>query len=151
MLTDRYVMCFLKLLSIFFWQCLHSSKFWKDFAHFIVVKIDSDFGLYWKDVLFGVHSNEKKRHRKWYIINLLIILGKCHIHEDKFSNAKPSFIAFEKESKQYVKTISDSNNKKAAKTHELCTLFNIFKWNAHWLLCCCILTTVYLCFSIVCL
>ncbi len=37
-----------------------------------------------------------------------------------------SFIAFEKETKQYIKTISDSNNKKAAKTHELCTLLYIF-------------------------
>jgi len=60
-----------------------------------------------------VSCSVPKKQKKIYLINKLIILGKYHIHKAKFSNSKPSFIAFGKETEQYIKSIYDSQNKKA--------------------------------------
>ena len=71
-----------------------------------------------------VSMTTKVKNKEIYLINLLIILGKYHIHKAKFSNSKPSFIAFGGE-KENVKTIYDSKNKNAAKSIQLCSIFNV--------------------------
>lgn len=109
-----------------FWQCPYTITFWKDLSRYITIKLIADFSLFWKNVLFGFHDDQSKKQKEIYLINLLIILGKYHIHKAKFSNSKPSFIAFEKETEQYIKSIYDSRNKKAAKTIQLCSIFNVF-------------------------
>ena len=63
---------------------------------------------------------------EYYMINLLVLLAKYHIHKSKCSNHKPFFLIFEKELKQYITTILHSINRKAIKTTKLCTLYNIF-------------------------
>ena len=88
------------------------------FWHF-TDKLVSNFSLFWKDVPFGFLDNESKKQKEIYLINLLIILGKYHIHKAKFNISKPSFIAFGKETEQYIKTIYDLKNKKAANTIQL--------------------------------
>ncbi len=121
-----------------FWQCPYTITFWKDLSRYITIKLIADFSLFWKNVLFGFHDDQSKKQKEIYLINLLIILGKYHIHKAKFSNSKPSFIAFGKETEQYIKSIYDSRNKKAAKTIQLCSIFNVFIWNSPWL-CSCLL------------
>ena len=109
-----------------FWNCDHADTFWKDMTRFIIDNIDPDFCLHWQNVLFGFQNNSSKKRNEDFIINLLIILAKFHIHKSKFSHSKPSFLSFEIDAKQYILTICDSKNKKAVKTMQLCTLFNIF-------------------------
>ena len=95
-------------------------------ARFIVDKIDPDFKLCWQNVLFGFEANSNKKRHETFLINLIIILAKFHIHKSKFSHSKPSFILFEIEAKQYIQTIRNSKNKKATKTIILCSRFHIF-------------------------
>ena len=71
-----------------------------------------------------VSMTTKVENKEMYLINSLIILGKHHTHKAKFSNSKPSFIAFGRE-KENVKTIYDSKNKNAAKSIQLCSIFNV--------------------------
>ena len=70
-----------------FCQCPYTTTFWKDLSRYITDKLVSDISLLWKDVLFGFHDNKSKKQKEIYLINLLIILGKYHIHKAKFSNA----------------------------------------------------------------
>lgn len=109
-----------------FWQCHFTATFWSDVIRFIKMKIDSEFSLSWNNVLFGFHNVKSKKQKELYIINLIIITGKYHIHKAKFSHSKPSFLAFQKKTEQYINSISDSTNKKAIKTYNLCSLFDIF-------------------------
>ena len=125
---DLYVNCSLcgicpETMVYLFWQCPYTITFWKDLSRYITDKSISDFSLLWKDALFGFQDNKSKKQKEIYLINLLIVLGKYHIHKAKFNNSKPSFIAFGKETLQYIKTIYDSKNKKAAKTIQLCSIF----------------------------
>jgi hypothetical protein len=109
-----------------FWQCPYTTTFWKDLSRYITDKLVSDLSLLWEDVQFGFHDNKSKKLNEIYLINLLIILGKYHIHKAKFSNSKPSFIAFGRAPEQYIRTIYDSKNKKAAKSIQLCSIFYVF-------------------------
>ncbi len=51
-----------------------------------------------------------------YKIQLLVILGKFHIHKSKWTSLKPSFHRFIVELKQYCTSIEYVKNSKAAKT-----------------------------------
>jgi len=68
---------------------------------------------------------EKSMEKEAYIINLLIILGKFHIHLCKFTNQKPFFSVLLKELENYMVSIKDSTNKKAVKTLYLLNTFQI--------------------------
>jgi len=59
------------------------------------------------------------------IINLLIILGKFHIHWCKFTNQKPFFSVLLKELENSMVSIKDSTNKKVVKTIHLLNTFQI--------------------------
>ncbi|KAG5274983.1 hypothetical protein AALO_G00142290 [Alosa alosa] len=75
------------------WSCPHSCTFWQDLSAFISQHILSDFSfssLSLKDVLFGFSSYPTSKSNQFYIINLLLILAKAHIHKMKFSSSKPS-------------------------------------------------------------
>ena len=64
---------------------------------------------------------------EYYIINLLVLLAKYHIHKSKFSNHKPSFSIFEKELKQYITTILHSITEKPSKPLSY-ALYITFLW-----------------------
>lgn len=106
-----------------FWYCRFIKTFWFDFCDFIHINIDKDFILYWKNVLFGCLETRFSSHV--YVCNLLILLAKFHIHKCKFTNRKPLLLVFLKEFKQYISSIFFSDNTKAIKTINLCTLFKI--------------------------
>jgi len=62
-----------------------------------------------------------------FVINLLILLVKFHIHKCKFSNKKPLFSVFLIEFENiFFSTIQSSTNAKANKTVHLCTVLKIF-------------------------
>ena len=109
-----------------FWHCHFTATFWKEVIRYISLKLVPDFSLFCKNIFFGVHDVKSKKQKELYIINLIIILGKYHIHKAKFSHSKPWFVAFQKEMEQYLQSICDSNNKKAMKTYNLCILFSVF-------------------------
>ena len=77
-----------------------TTTFWKDFSQYISDRLVFDFSLLWRDELFGFRYNKRKKQKEMYLINLLIILGKYHIHKAKFSYSKPSCIAFGRETEQ---------------------------------------------------
>ena len=83
-----------------FWQCSYSNKFWKDVSRYIIDNIYSDFALCWENVLLGFVNHKSNKHKEFFVINLIIILAKFHIHKSKFSHKKPLFLIFENETKQ---------------------------------------------------
>lgn len=84
-------------VSHLFWKCHFSSKLWKDVVKFINDMVYKDFVLLYEHVLFGFYPNDRKLHEKAYLINLLIILTKFHIHKCKFLDRRPLFTVFYKE------------------------------------------------------
>ncbi len=49
-----------------------------------------------------LHSNEYDfSKRKIFIIDLFLLLGKCYIHQTKWSNLKPNFAHFQTAFKAY--------------------------------------------------
>lgn len=110
-----------------YWYCPHVKPFWENVCEFICKNIDADFMLFWKYVLFGIFKNQRDYHdtNNIYIINLILLLAKFHIHKCKFSGKKPCFILFKKEMELYIDSIRFSLKQKALKTLKMCTLFNI--------------------------
>ncbi len=44
---------------------------------------DSNCVLFWKYALFGILENSREKHRHVYMINLIILHAKFHIHKCK--------------------------------------------------------------------
>lgn len=89
-----------------FWYCSHTKTFWQNFSRFIFYKSQS-------------------KDKMCFIINLLILLAKFHIHKCKFSTKKTYFVLFLHEVVHYINLISGSNNKKAIKTFNICSSFSL--------------------------
>ena len=119
----------LENLHHLFCSCHLSCAFWQKLCTSFPQKIDFNFTLSYEDVLFGSFTYNPAKSDQYYIINLIVLLAKYHIHKCKFSSQKPLFLVFVKELKQYL-TIQRSQNKKAVKTTDLCLLFNSY-WNAY--------------------
>ena len=111
-----------------FWNCSHSNHLWKDICTFITRFIDPKFSLCIEHVLFGFFNYTSSQANQYFIINLIILLAKWHIHKCKYSNQTPLFVVFENETKRYMGNILCSRNGKAIK-HVVCVLFIIFLFN----------------------
>ena len=109
-----------------FWDCPHTQLFWIEFSNVINRSVLQGFSLLFKDVLFGFFNIQKDKINEYFIINLLWLLAKFHIHHSKFTHQNPLYIVFEKEVQQYVQTISSSKNLKAIKTINLIFLNSAF-------------------------
>ena len=72
-------------------------------------------------------SYGEKDTNAFFLINLLLLLCKFHIHKCKFTNQKPKFFVLMKELKQYISLIESSKNKKAIKTVTVCNQFGILR------------------------
>ncbi len=107
-----------------FWDCPHTQLFWIEFSNIINRNVLQGFSLLFKDVLFGFFNIQKVQINEYFIINLLLLLAKFHIHRSKFTHQNPLFIVFKKEVQQYIQAISSSKNLKALKTVNLFNLFN---------------------------
>ena len=106
-----------------FWSCPHLQLFWNNLTTFIRQHISSNFTLSYQDVLFGFFSVPSPQTDQYYIINLILFLAKAHIHNRKFTNQIPSSCRLKKEIKQYIYTVTYSQNKKAIKTIQLFSMF----------------------------
>ncbi len=95
-----------------FWYCNYTKVFWNSFCKFVIDFVYSQFSLFWKDVLFGFVDIDKNIEKEFYLINLLLLLAKYHIHKCKFSNNKSHFKVFVRELQQYFETLSVSENTK---------------------------------------
>ncbi len=80
-------------------------------------------GMY--DVIFFVQDTIDSRSKKKILTQLIILLGKYHIHVKKWAKAKPKCEHFLKEIKQYVMTLQNIRNRKAKKTYEALCQFNL--------------------------
>ncbi len=99
-----------------FWYCNYTKVFWNSFCKFVIDFVYSQFSLFWKDVLFGLMDTDTNIEKEFYLINLLLLLAKYHIHKCK---------VFVKELQQYFKTLSVSENTKARETLSCCASFRI--------------------------
>lgn len=97
-----------------FFHCAHSNVFWTDILNFVNRKIWNNVQINVFDVMlyFVFHGLDKNAN---YIIQLLIILGKFHIHKSKWAGSKPCFNRFAVEFKQYGTLIECVKNKKATR------------------------------------
>ncbi|XP_051811827.1 LINE-1 reverse transcriptase homolog isoform X1 [Acanthochromis polyacanthus] len=106
-------------LAHLFWSCPATKRFWNDVNILITSKVSASFSLYFKYILFGFQT-DKVSQRGPFIINLLILLAKFHIHKMKYANSTPSFVVFKKELEHYLAIIKLCNHKKAVKTLTIC-------------------------------
>lgn len=107
-----------------FWTCPYTVIFWKEFVNFVRCFL-KHFILLYKDMLFGfykIHNLEKKHY---YIINLLLLLGKFHIHKSKVLKRKPLFKILKLEFQQYKETIQQSSKFKAKQTLDFIHFFGL--------------------------
>lgn len=109
-----------------FWYCSFTKKFWQEVLSFIRSNIYNECTLFWKNVVLGFFEYEQSKRKQFYVINLILLLAKFHIHRCKYSNSRPLFLVFIKEFEQYLLLIQLSKNKKASKTLSVCNSFPIF-------------------------
>lgn len=109
-----------------FWFCPFVYKMWHDLCVFISGVIEEGFDIFWENVLFGLPDSNTHNKTHTYIINLIILMAKFHIHRSKYMGNKPSFSAFLNEMRQYIYSILCSPKLKAIRTVNVCTELNIF-------------------------
>ncbi len=93
---------------------------------FIKEKGTFNFNLHYENVFFG-YFNFDNLNNEAFVINLLILFVKFHIHKCKFSNKKHCFTVVYKELENYFCTFQHSTNRKAIKTVHLCSIFKTFE------------------------
>ncbi len=77
-----------------FWHCTYSVTLWCKVQKFIRENIQclKPSSLIWENVLFGFTDYPDQEEQYFYLINLLILLTKFHIHKCKFTNKKNYFM-----------------------------------------------------------
>ncbi len=75
-----------------FWDCPHTWLFWVEFSNVL-----QGFSLLFKDILFGFFYIQKDQINEYFIINLLLLLAKFHIHSSIFTHQNPLFTILKKE------------------------------------------------------
>ena len=74
-----------------FWNCSHSNHLWKDICTFITRFIDPKFSLCFEHVLFGFFNYTSSQANQYFIINLINLLAKWHIHKCKILESDTAF------------------------------------------------------------
>ncbi len=77
-----------------FWECPHTQLFWIEFSNVINRNVLQGFSLLFKDVLFGFFNIQKHQINEYFIINLLLLIAKFHIHWSINSLIKPLYLLF---------------------------------------------------------
>ena len=108
-----------------FWNCSYTKGFWRDVAKCISDKLDMSFDLQFEHVIFGFLSDTTVDLHKAFVVNLILLYAKFHIHKAKFAGDKPTFISFYKCFELYLQSLGPLENKKAIKTKNSCEMFNI--------------------------
>lgn len=105
-----------------FYHCVFTKMFWVDVQNFIERKTGQSLYLQEKDVLlyFEVINLEKDLI---FFVQLVLFLGKFHIHKRKWTDSKPLFHLFLQELSHYSTTINDLKQSKALKTNSILEKF----------------------------
>ena len=74
--------------SHWFWYCKFTHELWNEIKKCIAASIFPDFVLYYKNVLFGYCDHSSKDDNAFFLVNLILLLAKFHIHKCKFTNKK---------------------------------------------------------------
>lgn len=94
----------LKTVVHLFWHCPLVQNFWGKMKHFkfpviktksvfTIENIDESFVLLWRNVLFGLLENDiQRRCHMMYVINLIIIMAKFHIHICIYTGGKKNML-----------------------------------------------------------
>lgn len=93
--------------------CPSSSLFWRDIEKFIYEKTKQAITIKPIDIITQCNYNVKEI---CYIINIIILMGKFHIHKMKFSKSLPKFNIFLAELSFYIKSLNFMSNKKSERT-----------------------------------
>lgn len=81
--------------------------------------------MQFEHVIFGFHSDTTIDLHKAFVVNLILLYAKFHIHKAKFAGDKPSFTIFYKCFELYLQSLAPIENKKAMKTKNICEMFDI--------------------------
>ncbi len=105
--------------------CIYSRLFWVDVSNFISRMFGTLIHIGMYDVIFVfVQDTIDSRSTISFLTQLIILLGKYHIHVKKWAKAKPNCEHFIKEIEQYGITLHNIRNRKAKKTNEALCQFN---------------------------
>ncbi len=82
-----------------FFQCIYSKLFWVDVSNFISRMFGTIIHIGMYDVIFFIQDTIDSRSTIFFLTQLIILLGKYHIHAKKWAKAKPKCEHFLKEIK----------------------------------------------------
>ncbi len=108
---------------IFFFNCIYSRLFWKDLEFYINRKIECMIEICIFDVLFYT-ENENLNRKEQHILHLFILLGKFHIHKNKWAQCKPNFAHFINDFKLYVNLLKKQQHWKHVTLWKHWNVFN---------------------------
>ncbi len=106
-----------------FYQCEFSKAFWTDVQHYIRTITGQVMLLQEKGIF--IYFEENLDDSTVFLVQLILMLGKFHIHKKKWTDANPNADLFVLELQQYVATIKDCKNKKAVRTNRVLQSLNI--------------------------
>ncbi len=78
-----------------------------------------------KDV-FLYFNRERLLPNVTFIVNLCLIMGKYHIHKQKWAKGKPNLLLFQIDMKHYIELLLGLKNSKAKHTRSICESFALF-------------------------
>lgn len=96
-----------------FCVCPLSFVFWRDVEKFIHNKTGQSVSIGPRDIITKFECTDKSAY---FITNLMLLIGKFHIHKMKFSKSPPNFAIFTVELKLYLATLELMSNKKSERT-----------------------------------
>ena len=105
-----------------FYQCAFSIAFWTGVEHYIRTITGQVIHLQEKDIF--IYFERNLDNHIVFCVQMVIMLGKFHIHKRKWTNSKPNVDVFLLELHQYADTIKDCKNKKAIRTNSILQRFN---------------------------
>lgn len=89
-----------------FCHCPTTSVFWSDIEKFVYNKTGHSITIKLKDIIKPLS----------FMTNLIIVIGKFHIHKARFSRSLPNFSVFLVEFNMYMDTLTLTTNKKGERT-----------------------------------
>ncbi len=78
-----------------------------------------------KDV-FLYFNRERLLPNVTFIVNLCLIMGKYHIHKQKWAKGKPNLLLFQIDMNHYIELLLGLKNSKAKRTRSICESFALF-------------------------
>lgn len=89
-----------------------------DIQHFVQEKTGRTVSFQEKDI-FIYYDDKMEDKDLCFFCQMILILGKFHIHKNKWAKSKPNSVLFRQELHRYAATIKDVKNKKAVKTYSV--------------------------------